>query len=721
MAGPVLWGPNNTSNNLQANLSQTGKYSGAGANLPWTTAISYAVNDVVTYEKYSYICLVAHTASSTIEVDVASGYWQTLNLPQVGRNYMIVGNNFEDNDLGGWQLFNISGYSAGTVPSSAPTLGSATGMTVATTGTNPLSGKYSLQVSNTASTNMAAGSGIISQAYNIDIIDQAKMLQIKFAYQATTGNTLQNYSGTSSNTWAIYIYDVTNSAWIQPAGVYNLVQNTSSLVGTASATFQTPSNMTQFRIALLCINPTTGSTPAVNTIQTTFDDFYIGPQPFSSGAAMSDWVAYTPTFTGFGSVSSSGIYSRRVGDSIEVQGWFQAGTVTATTAAITLGYNGSNANISIDTNKIAAGTSIGSGSSNTSPSTTYFGHLSVLSTSGNTVNFGVQTSTTAANSAATANTIIGSSAILSFYFKAPIVGWSSSTVQSADTDTRVVAAFLNTTVQTVITSTPTAVPLTAQNDTHGAWSGSTYTVPVSGYYDIAASALVLGTYAAGQGVTIEIYKSGSTIANVINNAAASSSLIYISQPISVKSVYCKAGDTLQLYLSCNATGTVKLNGAANQNFLSISRVSGPAVVQATESVYWRGGTSSSQSITSSFTQVTTGWSSIKDTHNAFNTSTGVYTVPVSGMYKITGQLYFGTSASSTNFIAVISTNGLPPSSGPYGIRTASSSTLNLSTAFSDLVYCDAGTQISIWGYAGVTTALISSSRDNRWSIQRIGN
>jgi hypothetical protein len=57
------------------------------------------------------------------------------------------------------------------------------------------------------------------------------------------------------------------------------------------------------------------------------------------------WVAYTPTFTGFGTVTGVAVWSRRVGGNLEIRGSFASGTATATEARITLGFNGTNANI----------------------------------------------------------------------------------------------------------------------------------------------------------------------------------------------------------------------------------------------------------------------------------------------------------------------------------------------------------------------------------------
>ncbi len=48
------------------------------------------------------------------------------------------------------------------------------------------------------------------------------------------------------------------------------------------------------------------------------------------------WVAYTPTFVGFGTVSSVSFYYRQVVDTIEIEGRFTAGTSTAVAASMTL-------------------------------------------------------------------------------------------------------------------------------------------------------------------------------------------------------------------------------------------------------------------------------------------------------------------------------------------------------------------------------------------------
>ena len=60
---------------------------------------------------------------------------------------------------------------------------------------------------------------------------------------------------------------------------------------------------------------------------------------------LTNWIAYTPTYTGITATGST--WYRRVGDTIEVQGFVQASAASATTLKISLP-----AGLTIDTSKI---------------------------------------------------------------------------------------------------------------------------------------------------------------------------------------------------------------------------------------------------------------------------------------------------------------------------------------------------------------------------------
>ena len=67
------------------------------------------------------------------------------------------------------------------------------------------------------------------------------------------------------------------------------------------------------------------------------------------------WVAYTPTFTGFGTPTSVAFFSRRVGDTLEVEGSWIPGTTTAVEARISLGFNGVDGGLTVSSAKTPAG------------------------------------------------------------------------------------------------------------------------------------------------------------------------------------------------------------------------------------------------------------------------------------------------------------------------------------------------------------------------------
>lgn len=75
----------------------------------------------------------------------------------------------------------------------------------------------------------------------------------------------------------------------------------------------------------------------------------------SSGSQVTGWTAYTPTVQGFGTISAVSVFYRVVGSSLEIQGKFQAGTVTATEGRLNLpsGYT------SADTTRIATIQAVG--------------------------------------------------------------------------------------------------------------------------------------------------------------------------------------------------------------------------------------------------------------------------------------------------------------------------------------------------------------------------
>lgn len=136
------------------------------------------------------------------------------------------------------------------------------------------------------------------------------------------------------------------------------------------------------------------------------------------------WVAYTPTLQGFGTASSINVFSRRVGDSLEVKGSFISGTVTGSTAQIGIGAQGTAGTITVDTAKIGASSLVGKLAVNVN-STTYFGQaiLAPETSAKSYVQVGVQASTVNEITPAAGNVVSGTGTTVEFFFSVPITGW----------------------------------------------------------------------------------------------------------------------------------------------------------------------------------------------------------------------------------------------------------------------------------------------------------
>jgi len=134
------------------------------------------------------------------------------------------------------------------------------------------------------------------------------------------------------------------------------------------------------------------------------------------------WVQYTPTFTGFGTPTSVNIWSRRVGGDLEIRGSFAAGTVTATEARITLGYNGTNSNVTMSSTVVNSQNQIIGNIAQAQTGTSQFICLGIASSGYFT--FGVQDGTKAGVTNQNASTIFSNGQAITFMLSVPITGWS---------------------------------------------------------------------------------------------------------------------------------------------------------------------------------------------------------------------------------------------------------------------------------------------------------
>lgn len=135
----------------------------------------------------------------------------------------------------------------------------------------------------------------------------------------------------------------------------------------------------------------------------------------------SAWVAYTPTLTGFGTVTGTAFLSRRVGDSLEIQGTFTTGTTAGVAATVTLGYGGTNANVTTDATVISASL-VGVAGYGTVNTVLFDGGILATPSSG-TLAFSRASSTTSILSAAQGSAVNGNTQPTAMNALVKISGW----------------------------------------------------------------------------------------------------------------------------------------------------------------------------------------------------------------------------------------------------------------------------------------------------------
>ena len=561
---------------------------------------------------------------SGTETQVGSGSGGSKNY--LGTVNGVNGNgNFELGVAGGWALGTV-GTLTNALPTGTPTFGSGAAGTASfsVTASGQLAGNYSGQLAFSAAT--VVGNMLSSPVFTIDKEDQAKVLSFKFYYSPTVGAALANWSGTSSNSFAVAVYDVANSVWIGQSANFGMTQ--SSGVGVCTGSFQTNATTASIRFVVYCANATTGACTLL------VDDVTVGPQVTAIGAAITDYKAFTPVSTWTTNTTSTGFYTR-IGDSARiVYNFALTGAPTGGAFSISLP-----AGLVADYTKLPAVTVSGPDVGTWTAARTGTAYYSGCATpvTGNIQQFNLTISGTGNTVTATSPATWASGDAVSVEITVPIVGWSSNVQMSSDTDTRVVAARISTnnTSQVFNSTAPLLIYSTVESDTHGAYNATTgvYTVPVAGWYQVDAQAFMSGTVvASGNSLSITLFKNGVGIAAIaqMRSAAAQGN----PQMSGSTKVLLNAGDAIT-FRGYSDAATTPYGSSASYNNISISRLSGPAVIAQSESVCASYGLTTAQSV--AINTVIKYDTKIKDSHNFFNVTTGLATIPISGTYAISAS------------------------------------------------------------------------------------
>lgn len=640
------------------------------------------------------------------QVQVSNGSaWIQVGSKAGTKNYFSQNNansDFETNSVSPWSACTLT-FSSG-VPSGAPTL-TATQMTISTSATNPLSGTYSMLLTKAAAN--AQYQGFISGALTIDREDTAKVLYGSFYYEVTSGTV--DFSGSSTQTYEIWIYNTVSGTWTQPAGYRGM--NQSSGVGQVVFSFQTDGTYANNSYKIAVITQQTGT----GAITVKFDDFSVGPESIVLGAPMTDWQSYTPTFTGFGTATNVEFQYRRVGDSVQVRGKFNPGTGTAVEARISLPAGLTSA----DTTKIPSIQIAGAWARATFAST--INNWVILSEPSVTYITLGQGDTSSAGALTKLQGSVFSTSAHSLTFQVPIQGWSSNVQISSDTDTRVVAAIFYGNAGTSVTANTTNIPFTVQDkDTHAAWNGSTFLAPISGFYQVFGSINVTPSDTA----QVSIYIDGTQKFRMFNNSTSATTI----KPFAGM-VYLNAGQSM----SIRTTGTTTIVNTPEYHWISICRVSGPSVITATETVACEYTSTAGNTLTNTTNLYVDFPTKQGDTHNAVAgagsgnnataTSTWRFVAPVSGRYCVSYAVSFTTpSTTNLDYVGQIHVNG----AGQRQTVRNNFATVNTGGATisgSGNVQLNAGDYVSIRVYqsSSANRTMTTNANENWVTIVRVGN
>lgn len=571
-----------------------------------------------------------------------------------------------------------------------------------------------------------AGDMLVTDPYALDLEDQAKTLSFKFSYQAYANGANLNFSGTSTNTFHVYIYDSTNDVWIQPTGCYTMVQG--SGVGIGYGTFQTPSNMASFRLAFVSANASAGAFTLY------LDNISVGPQYTNLGVPVTDWVSYTPTFNSGFTVGTGGAENkwlwRRVGDSIEISGVVRLGTSGASMGTGDFTFT-IPSGMSIDTTKtqstaysrFGVASIFDSGVANGVRELYYAvqngGSLTTLSLQGRR-----DDGVASAVSATFPFTFGAADQINVFCVLIPISGWSSNTVMSSDAATNVVAvrARRNTLSgnQTISSTNKTQVQLDSiEFDTNGLWNISTYkgTIKVSGYYRASANIYCING-SSGDVITLYVERVSDAQRLAVNNELTrSDGSTYIT---AAGTKYLNAGDEVAMYVKSTSDTSYQVVADNDLTTLSLERISGPTQIAASEVVAFQAyGVPTSAAFDGS---VAAKWSAATyDTHGGYSPSTGKYSIRISGFHRVSAQLGIQATTSSNGNVnvAVFKNTTLTIQSV---VRIPVAATLSYFPATSGTIYCNAGDTIEIRANSyGITSpSIVGGAAENFFIIERLG-
>lgn len=625
------------------------------------------------------------SGSSTNWVEIGSG--------TSGKNYIASS---DGSSTTGWATY---ADAAGTRPVNG-TGGSAT-VTWTSTSSSPLSGLASFLFTKDAANRQGEG---VSYDFTIDAADKAKMLGISFDYAIASGTFVGSGVNTTNSDLIVYIYDVTNSALIEPSLIVLDGGPTSGSFKFKSL-FQTSSSSVSYR---LIIHVATTSTSAY-TVK--FDNVVVGPEATSvSGNTNAAKMVRTTqqtissasaTKVAFDSVSSAnngfdkgGLFNagnnRLIAQSSGlylVEGSILTGGVASSNSyTISIYKNGSSALAkTIDTAATA------------NTNTQVHGVLDLVA--GDYLELYTTCSDSAYTLEATGNATY-------------LTAVKLSDAQSSGASQNVALNVAATAATSTANNTETTVLFdTVTSDTSGSYVPATgiWTAPSSGYYSVEAQ-LNYDSNATGLRY-VYVYKNNSTamITAYYDTSTATNKTVAAS-----RTFYLAAGDNLRVKARQTSGGSLNVGGNVDLNWFSISKVAAPSATTASPVVAARySSVAGTQTIANGATTI------INFEVISFDLMASVtigsswkFTAPVAGIYSMSTMVRTDKTTLS-DFLLELFKNGSQ-------VSRSGSSVVGKCT-LTDMIQLNAGDYIDIrlTNNAGSTATLVADATQTFISIAQV--
>ena len=530
----------------------------------------------------------------------------------------------------------------------------------------------------------------VSIDFTIDNADKAKKLIISFDYNSETGY--------ADDDLRISIYDVTNANLIRVNG-----EDLKAGDGTHYAQFQTASDSTSYRL-IFHVSSTSATAYNYN-----FDNVKVGPQVINHGTIVTNWESFTPTITHTTNTTITSAYKRRVGDSEEYDIYI---TYTGTPDAVNLEVTGLN----VDLTKTSGGASVGTARL-VQAGIGIVGGLAVLTGTGTIVATYPSFDSTFTDNRQ--NTLdhnwrgVGTPVAVSngdqvrLRFTIPVSGFSANAKISEDFSGRDIIVEGSGSSGGAVTANVTNIEFTETLDTTASWNGTQFTVPETGDYHIDGQAIATTTQT---GWSLQLYVDGSVVVNAGYIASGQSNLFRISKRFT-------KGEVISFRSTTSYT-----QSAAATNRIHIRRYQSAQTTLENELVAASYQTNAGQGLTS-VAETIVYEDLLYDTHNAYNTTTGVFTAPISGKYRVSANYIFAAGTWNINEVSTlyISVDSLTK---VYDICR-----FMAYTSFNEYAYCGGSLTISLnkgqtleigqgGSYSG-TKNLLTDAGWNNFSIERI--